>query len=258
MTNQEKDALFNKFQAENNGKFIERVDGNALNQCFDLAIYWCEYLGYPKSIYSGLGSAYQIYTQWSNPAFEKIANDATFIPIKGDTIVWSSSKPGTGGAGHVAVCTGVGDVNTFQAFSQNDPTGSPSVLKTYNYSYVLGVQRLKVTGATPPMDPMIQKKASRYDVLEHDDKGASVDTNKITDAEFEITRQQFKDRKVAGGKWDQTCDLAGVPHSSTPQQVADKFKAMGGCKPEDLAKAKESGRIDGVKQSEAVVHKLLG
>lgn len=76
-----------------------------------------------------------------------------------------------------------------------------------------------------PVDPMIQKKASRYDVLEHDDKGASIDTNKITDVEFEKTRQQFKDRKVAGGKWDQLCDKAGLPHTASVDEVVAKLSA---------------------------------
>lgn len=78
---------------------------------------------------------------------------------------------------------------------------------------------------TPPMDPMIQKKASRYDVLEHDDKGVSIDTNKITDAEFEKTRQQFKDRKVAGGKWDKLCDSAKLPHTASVDEVVAKLSA---------------------------------
>lgn len=57
MTTNELISKFDKFLSDNNGKYIERVDSNALNQCFDLAIYWCENLGYPKSIYSGLLSA---------------------------------------------------------------------------------------------------------------------------------------------------------------------------------------------------------
>ena len=73
------------------------------------------------------------------------------------------------------------------------------------------------------MNPIIQKKASRYDVIEHDDKGLSIDTDKITDADFEKTRQVFKDRKIAGGKWDKLCEKIGLPHSSTVQQVFDKL-----------------------------------
>lgn len=107
-----------------------------------------------------------------------------------------------------------------------------------------------------PVDPMLQKKASRYDVIEHDDKGQNIDTNKITDAEFEQTRATFKNRKEGNGKWGQTCDLAGVPHSSTPQQVADKFKSMGGCSPAQLSKAKEEGRKQGRQEIKDIVKGL--
>lgn len=231
MTTNELISKFDKFLSDNNGKYIERVDSNALNQCFDLAIYWCENLGYPKSIYSGLLSAYQIYTQWSNPAFEKIANDATFVPIKGDTIVWSGSKPGTGGAGHVAVATGVGDTNTFQAFSQNDPTGSTSVLKTYNYSYVLGVQRLKVTGSTPNMNDT--NKAVQFDriltflksqgYIASDNSSEYLENDRVVELVKGLWADRIVDRPKASN-WDRIVLKAGLPANATVDQVVTKLQ----------------------------------
>lgn len=105
-----------------------------------------------------------------------------------------------------------------------------------------------------PVDPMLQKKASRYDVIEHDDKGQNIDTNKITDAEFEATRATFKNRKEGNGKWGRTCDLAGMPHSSTPEQVVAKLKV--GCSPAELAKAKEEGRKVGRQEIKDIVKGL--
>ena len=46
--------------------------------------------------------------------FERINNYPEFVPQKGDIAVW------TGGTyGHVAICLGVGDVNTFKTIDQN-------------------------------------------------------------------------------------------------------------------------------------------
>jgi len=137
---------FKAFLNENNGKFIERVDSSNLNQCFDLAIYFCEYLGLPKTIFSGLIYAYEIYT---NPTevekqnFTLIANDSVdAIPQVGDLVVWSYLY---GGAGHVGICTGTANTTSFECFEQNDPIGTNCHLKTYSYSRVLGWLRFKDT-----------------------------------------------------------------------------------------------------------------
>lgn len=56
----------------------------------------------------------------------------------GDVAVW-----GNGAYGHIAICTGVGDVNTFESFDQNYPTGSVCKKVKHNYSGFLGVFRPK-------------------------------------------------------------------------------------------------------------------
>lgn len=231
MTTQELNTIFDKFLKDNNGRFVERVDSTSLNQCFDLAIYFCEYLGFPKTIYSGLLNAYQIYSQWSNPSFIRIENDDTFVPIKGDIVVWSGSKPGTGGAGHVAVCTGVGDINVFQAFSQNDPTGSPSILKTYDYSYVLGVQRLKVTD-TPPMNDNIIRKASSFDKLvKYYHSIGALQTDDADKVSYELMKEKFdyeRNEKIRltpkAVNWDKACNKYKI--NSDTSSYEDLQKAI--------------------------------
>jgi CHAP domain-containing protein len=163
MTLTELQTLSDKFINDNNGKFIERVDPSALNQCFDLAIYWCEYLGLPKSVFSGLGLAHQIYDGWSNPQFAKIANSADFVPQKGDIVVFSGSL--NGGVGHVSIATGKGDTNSFESFDQNWKAGSPATLVTHNYNFVLGVQRFNTTNS--PIEPMNNdtKKAGQFNLI---------------------------------------------------------------------------------------------
>lgn len=261
MTQQERDSIFDKFVADFNNKPIKIFPNNFPPQCFEEAVKFTDLLGVPH--FPGnpspfpYANAYEIYTKpnsVSSQYFDFLPNTATFIPQKGDTVVWAGSL--NGGIGHVATATGKGDTNSFEAFSQNWPLGSNAHLMNFSYNHVLGVLRYKVSGATPPMDPVIQKKASRYDVLEHDDKGASIDTNKITDVEFEKTRQQFKDRKTAGGKWDVICDMINMPHTATALEVYNKINALGGCSPAELAKAKEEGRKQGRQEIKDIVKGL--
>jgi hypothetical protein len=134
---------FNEFLTLNLNQFIERVDPTNKNQCFDLAIAWCEWLGLPINIFSGLLYAYQIYTnptQITKDNFSIIPNTPDGVPQVGDIVVFSNKF---GSAGHVVIATGEGDIDTFKAFSQNDPIGSPCVVKTYNYDFVLGWLRFK-------------------------------------------------------------------------------------------------------------------
>lgn len=143
--------------------------------------------------------------------------------------MWSGSKPGTGGAGHVAIATGVGDTNTFQAFSQNDPTGSPSVLKTYNYSYVLGVQRLKVT-QTIMNDT---KKAVQFDriltflksqgYIASDNSSEYLENDRVVELVKGLWADRIVDRPKASN-WDRIVLKAGLPANATVDQVVTKLQ----------------------------------
>lgn len=135
-----------EFTTANLNKKMERVDASNLNQCFDLAVGYCmDVLGTDNRIFEGLELAYQIFenpTEKTGSEFDFIKNNFWAVPRAGDIIVFSSKY---GPAGHVAVVVSA-DVNSFQAFSQNDPTGSPCVMKTYDYTYVLGWIR-KITNS---------------------------------------------------------------------------------------------------------------
>jgi hypothetical protein len=132
-------TLFRNFFNQFNNQSVEVVDPTNRNQCFDLAVAWCMWLGLPINIFSGLMYAYQIF---SNPndemtkKFDFILNKGYSLPKAGDIVVFAKSFNGT--AGHVVVATGEGDVNSFKAFSQNDPVGSPCVVRTYSYNHVAG------------------------------------------------------------------------------------------------------------------------
>lgn len=121
-----------------NGKFCEVSDISNLNQCFDLAVAWCNYLGIPKSTIAHL-YAYQIYASPVEDTylnFYRIPNTPHAIPQKGDMVIWNYTF--NGGAGHVGICTGRADIKTFDAFEQNDPLKSFCHVKIYDYSSILG------------------------------------------------------------------------------------------------------------------------
>jgi hypothetical protein len=139
---------YTDFLAQNNGKPVEVVDPTNLDQCFDLAVAWCMAMGLPSSIFNGCLYAKQIWTPSTTLAVQKfnyIDNTPTNVPQQGDIIVWSGYYQSWwgGGAGHTGIATGNGDVNTFECFEQNDPTGTYSHLRWYNYNCVLGWLRLK-------------------------------------------------------------------------------------------------------------------
>lgn len=258
MTTQEVNATFDKFFADNNGKKIERVDPNAYAQCFDLAIYWCEYLGLPKNIFAGLYGANEIYNNWSNPQFEKIKNTATFVPIKGDIVVWSGSL--NGGIGHVAVATGQGTVNSFQSFDQNWVVGSPSVLVMHDYNHVLGVQRLKVTGVSPtPQPPMdnVYRKAGFFDKWWHAYYGTSVDTDKVTEAQAADRRMQSIRERDRAGNYDKVVQyLFGTNIDSNAVSATTAINKIKELSSTDVNKIREEGRQLGVSQAKDVINKL--
>lgn len=161
VTNMDINKLFDKFLSENNGKAIEVYDPSSKDQCVDLFLLWLKYLGLNNLIPLGITIASEI---WKHPKmleyFDFVDNTPDYVPHKGDIIVW---KKGYGGAGHVAVATGTGNLNTFAAFSQNDPLGSKShVVNNYSYSYVYGGARLK---NAEPMDNTDLKAAWWFDLM---------------------------------------------------------------------------------------------
>lgn len=143
------------FIAQYANTFLERVDGTNKNQCFDLAVAYCEdVLGMPRAIFAGLLNASQIFTMPTiNTAsrFDFIENTPWSVPKKGDVIVWGSSY---GPAGHVAIVHEA-NVNNFTAFSQNDPIGKPCIMKTYSYTHVIGWLRAVTNNNTDELRKQI-------------------------------------------------------------------------------------------------------
>jgi len=119
--------------------------GNTLEnkgECVGLVSVWQDNLGIPHEY----GNAMDFLNNADKKYFDIISNTPTAIPVKGDIIVWSKKYNNT--FGHVGIATGTGNLNTFEAFIQNDPLNSNCHLKTYNYINVLGWLRFK------PQEPM--------------------------------------------------------------------------------------------------------
>ena len=132
--------------------FIKEVNGKSFDfdkvagiQCVDLLKKYlkeCFNLNVPN----GFGNAIDYYNDYNNKKlltnnFERIPNTPSFIPKKGDIMVWNEKRGK--GAGHVAICTGEGDIKNFYSYDLNW-NGSKSVKKVkHDYKNVLGVLRYK-------------------------------------------------------------------------------------------------------------------
>lgn len=99
--------------------------------------------------------AYQWYASNQFPdQYDRIANTPNAVPQPGDIIVWLPSLPGSGGAGHIAVCErSLPGTGTFISIDSN--WGGKTVHRvTHNYNYVCGWLRFK--NASPAPQPTTQ------------------------------------------------------------------------------------------------------
>lgn len=148
---------FTDFRTKYNGKGID-FDGSFGDQCVDLMNQYCvEVLGLtsPMQVLGG-PTAYQIYQNYNGTQFTKIANTPTGVPNNGDIMFWNPNVSGiTGSAGHVSVYVD-GDVNNFNSFDQNYPTGTLCHIQSHTYNGVAGWLRFK-----SPVDLQAQLDAMR-------------------------------------------------------------------------------------------------
>lgn len=156
------------FIAQYANTFLERVDGTNKNQCFDLAVAYCEdVLGMPRAIFAGLLNASQIFTMptiSTASRFDFIENTPWSIPIKGDVVVWGKSY---GPSGHVAIVHEA-NVNSLTAFSQNDPIGKPCIMRTYTYTHILGWLRAITNNNTDELRKQITDLKATNERIESD------------------------------------------------------------------------------------------
>lgn len=122
------------------GTRVDALDISNIHQCLDLALMWVRYL-YPGFQRFGVIPAYEVYTKFEDSRFQKVPNKAKNEPPTGALVVWG--KTFNNGPGHIAIATGQSKVagnssDWFKAFSQNNPTGTPSTVQVYSFNNVLG------------------------------------------------------------------------------------------------------------------------
>ena len=139
---------YNEFINTYNGKSFD-YDGVAGTQCVDLAkMYLDKVFGIKAGAW---GNAKDYYENFNNlplkNSFTRIANTASFVPQKGDIVVWGAGLGNT--YGHIAVATGEGNTSNFYSYDLN--WGGKTVKKVqHTYKGFLGVLRAndqyKITG----------------------------------------------------------------------------------------------------------------
>ena len=124
------------------GKGID-YDGKYGVQCVDLIK---KLLNFWLGIKPGSwGDAHAYYDNFNahkelTDNFVKIANTPSFVPKRGDIVVWHKRL---GGTGHIAIATGEGDTKHFHSWDQNwGYAHEPMTRKRHDYSNVLGVLRV--------------------------------------------------------------------------------------------------------------------
>ena len=136
---------FDRFYNLCKGKLID-YDHVSGPQCVDLVkVYLNYYFGIKPGAW---GNAVDYFTSFEQrkplvEKFEKIQNNPTFVPLKGDIVVWGTK---IGIYGHIAIATGNGNTSWFESFDQNWPRGSVCKKVKHTYKGVLGVLRPKVRG----------------------------------------------------------------------------------------------------------------
>ena len=135
---------FNDFINTYYGRAID-YDGGYGVQCVDLIkLYADKVFGLKFGVF---GNAHAYFDNYENNKilrdnFEKIANTATFVPQKGDIIVWNINR--SKGKGHIAIATGEGTTKYFWSYDMNwDGKGGAMKKILHNYTNVSGVLRAR-------------------------------------------------------------------------------------------------------------------
>lgn len=109
---------FDEFVKKYNGKATD-YDGGCGVQCVDLAkLYMDKVLGIKIGAIGNAEAYWRRYNELSilYKNFDRIPNTPSFIPKKGDIVVWGKKH---GKWGHIAIATGVGTTSYFDSYDQN-------------------------------------------------------------------------------------------------------------------------------------------
>lgn len=139
------------------GNFVEVSYKDAIYQCLDLVYLYVFTLDIPKATIQNL-YAYQVWTKpktITREYFDLLENTPDFVPIAGDLAVFKKTINGT--AGHIGVVAdNNNDVNGFNLYEQNYPTGANPRIRRSSYNHIAGFLRPKVK-AVPQPEPIIEE-----------------------------------------------------------------------------------------------------
>lgn len=141
---------YSEFVTAYNGKATD-YDGVYGAQCVDLIkLYLDKVFGIKAGSWGNAKYYWLDYPKHAElvKAFDRITNTASFVPKKGDIMVFDGSVGD--GAGHMSICTGEGTTSYFYSYDQNW-NGKEMHLVKHDYKNVYGVLRAKdqskITGA---------------------------------------------------------------------------------------------------------------
>ena len=133
---------YDEFVKAYNGKATD-YDGAYGAQCVDLIKLYLDKVFGIKPGSWGNAKYYWLNYAEHKPlveAFSRISNTPSFVPKRGDIMVWNGAKGG--GAGHIAICTGEGSTSDFYSYDQNW-NGKEMHRVKHDYDDVYGVLRPK-------------------------------------------------------------------------------------------------------------------
>jgi len=128
---------FEEFLNRYNGKYVEKEDPSARDQCMDLAFAYLDDVLEIDRATIRHEYASQVFTQPNQMTLDKfdlIPNTPDNIPQRGDIIIFGQQ---VGIAGHIAMFID-GNKDNFNAFGQNWPLGSAAHIQNHNYYGVIG------------------------------------------------------------------------------------------------------------------------
>lgn len=210
-------------------------------QCVDLVAYYAQAIGAPIIYANAAG-------WWSanNPGYGKVAPNQM---QRGDIVVWNSTLPNSGGAGHIAIYWSAAP-GGFISFDANWG-GKNAKLVTHNFNNVLGGLRKPAPAPAPaqpkgdpPMNP--QEEAEAYQIvlerpMEHGGSGRP-GIKFIRDAHGELNQkrtavnQQLHNMSLQINAQNQTITQLQLDIASKEKSGAEKQKALD----EALAKLTET------------------
>lgn len=130
-------------------------DGMYGKQCMDLFNYYCvQVLGMQDGKTGATCAKKILNNSYVMQNVTRINNTPSFVPQKGDIAVWTS-----GNYGHVAICLGKGDVNSFRSLDQNWKAQQLTE-ENHNYTYLAPIVFLRPKNQSNIVEP-VQNNSGR-------------------------------------------------------------------------------------------------